>query len=268
MGKELVRNGGFETGDESFWDMMSGTLEIQDTTKKRGSYAAKITVDDTFFLCLLLHKDMVVVEENKLFHVGAWLKNVDMSNIDIAIAFYDSGLSSTGVAQTVISKSGVFDWTWLDEYILIPAEAAYAKIGIASTAGAANKYGYVDSVSFREVDLALIGVVTKPLFEVENETTSHTVNGTPVFSGFMREAEFFLKCTSLTGTSPTLNVKVQAYDPTVADWVDVVTFQELSTAGSERKTLLNGLGWKIRGVYTTGGTVTDCDFKLGAIMKR
>lgn len=106
------------------------------------------------------------------------------------------------------------------------------------------------------------------MINIVDETTSHTAYGSEFFTNRWREAELFLKCTSLTGTSPTLDVIVQAYDPNIADWNDIATFTQLSAAGSERKIVTAGLGWKERVKYTTGGTVTDCDFKVGAVFKR
>ncbi|MFV9676851.1 MAG: hypothetical protein ACNYVW_04280 [Methanosarcinales archaeon] len=105
------------------------------------------------------------------------------------------------------------------------------------------------------------------LFNVVNETTSHTVNGASVRSYQWREAQFHLYCSSLTGTSDTLDVKIQVQDPTTEQWTDIATFAQLIAAGSATLVVTAALGSLIRPVYTTGGTVTDCDFKLGVVWK-
>jgi len=106
------------------------------------------------------------------------------------------------------------------------------------------------------------------LLSVLNETTSHTVNGEAFETSQWNKAEFHLSCTSLTGSSDTLDVKIQAYDLNTQVWHDIATFTQLTAAGAQHINISEGLGWMERVQYTTGGTVTDCDFKVGVVYKR
>ena len=80
--------------------------------------------------------------------------------------------------------------------------------------------------------------------------------------------EFYLDVPSLTGSSPTLDVTIQSYDPVTGLWKDIAVFDQATGAGSQLKVATAGLGWKIRVKYKTGGSLTDCDFVVGAVLKR
>lgn len=79
------------------------------------------------------------------------------------------------------------------------------------------------------------------------------------------ELLLFLNVTAASGTSPTLNVKVQAQDP-AGNWYDILSFTQATAATKEAKQL-SIFGDKIKVVYTIGGTTPSFTFSVTAVAK-
>lgn len=75
-------------------------------------------------------------------------------------------------------------------------------------------------------------------------------------------AFFYLNCTSLTGTSPTMDVTIVA--SLSGTEFTVGTFTQL-TAASTEKIEVTGCPSSIKVVYTAGGTVTDFDCTVTSV---
>ncbi len=267
MVKELIRNGGFERGNLDFWKVVFGTVSVVSDVKKRGSYSAK-TITGDYDSVKLDSKDYIEVTPFVLYKHTGWYKNVDLTKMQAMAMFYDSNIDRITDADIIIwEKTGAFDWTYCEGWFVTPPEASYMVLGIAGT-GTSGKYGYIDSISLQEIDLNRLAVYTKELLKKENFTSTGTFYSDEYFSGVWKYAEFYLNVTSLTGTDPTLDVTIQAYDPSTGLWKDIVVFDQATGAGSQLKVATAGLGWKIRVKYVTGGTITDCDFVVGAVFKR
>jgi hypothetical protein len=100
-------------------------------------------------------------------------------------------------------------------------------------------------------------------------TVSGDTSATPVDVGKYKEAVAFLDVTASSGTSPTLDVKLQTQDPVSLKWFDVaeLTFAQKTGVASEMKTKANLLGNKLRCVYTLGGTTPSFTFSVGLVLK-
>ncbi len=267
MVKELIRNGGFERGNLDFWKTAHGSINVVNDVKKRGSYAAKL-ICGAFGVVELDNKDYIEVTPFSLYKFTGWFKNVDLTKMQVLVFFYDSDIQHiSGADLTLWEKSGTYNWTFAEEWFTAPIECSYVALGIAGT-GTSGEYGYADSISLQEVDLRKLAAYTKELLKKTNFTSTGTFYSNEYFSGVWKYAEFYLDVTSLTGSSPTLDVTIQAYDPTTGLWKDIVVFDQATGAGSQLKVATAGLGWKIRIKYVTGGTITDCDFVVGAVLKR
>jgi len=265
---DKMRNGGFESGDIRFWESRDVTsIQALAAAKLSGVYGGKVLSNGTA-AGFLQHKDYIPVSKDEVVKIGMWVKNSTTRTVLLYIYEYNIDLELINEV-TIAGKSIGTSWTEISEIYLVPKTISYIKVALEQLNFANNDYSYVDVTSCQKFNTETVVTTHVEMFNIVNETTKHTVNGEEFFSGIFREVEFALKCTNLTGTSPTLDVKIQAYDPSVADWKDIMTFQQLTASGSEFKTVIGNLGWKIRAVYTTAGTaVTDCDFKLGVIMKR
>lgn len=77
-----------------------------------------------------------------------------------------------------------------------------------------------------------------------------------------------LKASAKTGTSPTLIVTLETYDPTTDTWSTIITFTTLTDIGTERKVLSTGVGGRCAAAWVIGGTETPgYTFLIGLIAK-
>jgi len=268
MVKELIRNGGFERGNYDFWSTHTYAFEIQTAVKKYGTYASKVTLGATG-IAVLNTKDYISVSPFALYKLTLWMKNNHNIVHAICAATYDSDYQVLeGPGIIILGTVGVFDWTKLVGYFVIDDEASYISIADGML-GLVNQVCYHDAFSLLQISPDEVISHQIEMVSVSNLTTKDTYYADEYFTGIWKQAEYHLYCTSLTGTAPTLDVTIQGYDPNTEQWKDVLVFQQLTTDGSEFKTVLSGLGWKQRVKYVLGGTtVTDCDFKVGVVYKR
>jgi len=268
MSKDLLRNGSFERGNLDFWEVYIGTAVVQTAEVARGNYAVLCTVP-AIFAVGLRGKDFLPVRGGELYKMVGSFKNVDATGLTCGVICYDSARNTIpGGSLIVMEKGGAYDWTVLKGYFEIPEEASYMKAHFIF-AGTEGQYGYADALSLERMDISKIATRQVEMVSVVDLTAKDTYYSAEFFTGLWLQAEYALYCSSLTGTVPTLNVTIQGYDPSTEQWKDILVFQELTTAGSEFKTVLSGLGWEQRVKYVLGGdAVTDCDFIVGAVYKR
>jgi len=267
MSKELIRNGGFERNNTDFWESLSGVLEVQTDEKKFGTYAGKVTCEAAGAGVTVV-KDYIEVSEGELFKSSVQLKNTAAAaTLYHMYQTFDSDLGYMG-DYIINSKAGAFAWFEFIQWFTIIKGISYIRPFVRPLLGAPDDIFYIDSMSLQRIDTEKLGVRDVSLLKLTNICADATAYSQEFFTGIWKHAEYHLYCTSLTGTTPTLNVTIQGYDPSTEQWKDVLVFQELDDAGSEFKTLLSGLGWKQRAKYVTAGTVTDCDFTLGVVYKR
>jgi hypothetical protein len=98
-------------------------------------------------------------------------------------------------------------------------------------------------------------------------TASGNTHSTPVLTKYAQEATVFLKVTAASGSSPTLDVLIQVWDPYSDDWYLLGTFSQKSTTGTDIGQIPYGLGEKIAIDYTIGGTNPSFTFQVNATMK-
>lgn len=81
-----------------------------------------------------------------------------------------------------------------------------------------------------------------------------------------KSGRFFIKASSVAGTTPTCDAKIIAYDPSTNEWYDLESFTQLTADGSETK-LVTDIGAKIAVLYTIGGTSPSFDLIISAALK-
>ena len=96
-----------------------------------------------------------------------------------------------------------------------------------------------------------------------------TVTGADVDTEQLGSANFYLNVTEVTGTTPTLDVKIQEKDPVSGKYFDLFSFTQQTAISSERKSYGSGagelLGKVIRYVATIGGTTPSFTFSLSMV---
>ncbi len=265
--KELIRNGGFERDTLDFWEVYLGTGEVVNTEKHTGYHSVKLTCG-SMNTVYLYTGDYIEVSPYELYRVLTWHKNVSWTYLEGYVNFYDSDYQPVSDYDIrMFKKTGAYDWVRKEFFCAIPSDASYATLEYHAV-GTNGTYGYIDSVSLSQVKPDNVAAMHTSLVEVENLDTTGTYYSDEFFIGMWKEAIFGLNCTSLAGSSPTLDVSIEVYIPDVDMWIPALTFNQLTSSGSEAKSLTNLQGWLLRVKYILGGTVTDCDFTVGAVFKR
>lgn len=134
---------------------------------------------------------------------------------------------------------------------------------VAALPAGDNNIGNVDVASSVPIKLAYEDLIILP-------SAARTTSGTSAeFTvGNYKEASFFLNVTAVSGTTPTLDVKIQTKDPVSGEWFDIVTFTQATGITKERKADKTiDIGSVIRASYTIGGTTPSFTFSLGAVVK-
>jgi len=80
-------------------------------------------------------------------------------------------------------------------------------------------------------------------------------------------AVFFLNVSAVSGTNPTLDVEIQTLDPASGEYFTLVTFTQATGVTKEMKKVTDGLGRRLRVVWTIGGTNPSFTFSVGAVFK-
>jgi len=265
--KELIRNGGFERDTLDFWEVYLGTGEIVNTEKHTGYHSVKLSCG-SMNTVYLYTADYVEVSPYELYRILTWHKNVSWTMVEGFVEFYDSDHQIIPNCYVdMFKKTGAYDWMRTESYMAIPSDASYAKL-VYHAIGTDGTYGYIDSVSLSQIRSSDVSVKHELLLEVKDLTTAGTYYSDKFFIGMWERAIFGLNCTVLTGSSPTLDVSIEVYIPDVDIWIPVITFNQLTSSGSEVKVLSDLQGWLLRVKYVLSGSITDCDFKVGAVFKR
>ena len=119
----------------------------------------------------------------------------------------------------------------------------------------------------------------KPIDEtlVASATQTTTGNGSDYDTEGIKDAVVFLNISAASGTTPTLDVKIQGKDPVSAAYKDLCAFTQKTTTGTAIIVLGTGAAntaetddaWenplpkKIRAAWTIGGTTPSFTFSLG-----
>lgn len=110
--------------------------------------------------------------------------------------------------------------------------------------------------------------VTSSQVVLLSSTTVTSSGETMTFSTqFAREAVFFLDVTAVSGTTPTLDVKVQSFDPASGKYFTVASFPQITAAGQYVLKVDGGLGHLCKVAYTLGGTSPSFTMSLGVSLK-
>jgi hypothetical protein len=107
---------------------------------------------------------------------------------------------------------------------------------------------------------------TEDLTVLPSTTLTATTNGAAIDVGDRIGARLTLTVTAASGTTPTLDVKLQTRKDANDTWRDLAgtgmpAFAQKTTTGSERKTFV-GFDRQIRYVATIGGTTPSFTFRI------
>jgi len=142
----------------------------------------------------------------------------------------------------------------------------YPRLIFGKTALAEQKIFLVDA-NGRPICVSAVQQTT--LHPSGAETAS--VTGTDVDIEPLKAANFYLDVTAVSGTTPTLDIKIQEKDPVSAKYFDLVSFTQVTAVTTERKQYGSGVGELpgkiIRFAAIIGGTTPSFTFSLSMVGK-
>ena len=100
-------------------------------------------------------------------------------------------------------------------------------------------------------------------------SAARTTSGTSSVETIIREkAAFYLDCTAVSGTAPTLDVIIEGKAVGSNNWYTIGTFAQLNnTTGNERIVINPLIESEIRVSWTIGGATPSCTFSVHATAK-
>ena len=76
----------------------------------------------------------------------------------------------------------------------------------------------------------------------------------PVITRWHKEALVFFDITAVSGTDPTLDIEIQAYDEVSKKWFKIAYFDQKTEIGKDIGPIPNCIGEKMAIAYVLGGT--------------
>ena len=169
------------------------------------------------------------------------------------------------MTQTV----GTTQWTRFLEVITHHRGADYLKVSLKQETMGTGEYSCWDSLSLNRMDpQVMVG-------DIEELYPSTYLEGADTYSGQMfpalgyREAIFILNITTKSNDTGTLNAVIQSFDRGNNGWIDIATFNEVTTTiGRQVLVVTAGIGEIIRLQTVTAGTSPGFTMNASVIFKR
>lgn len=261
-----MRNGGFETGDTTFWEVVSeGVLVIDAANPNRGSYAGKVTADGTNTI-KVFNRDYIEVQPYEVVSAISWLKSVDGVDWRLDIDEYDSDLNRiSGTVGTLKSGTGAYQKNGVQ--IVIGHETAYIRYSIEIMPTLAGDIAYIDDMSLSSMDIAGAALLVEQIADLAGISTSGDTSGDRYQMRGFNEYEADLRVVSATGATPTLDINVIEKDSHGRSRI-AGTFAQAVAVGHERVTLSVFPGRDLYIEYTVGGTTPVFGFDVSIVGRR
>lgn len=190
-------------------------------------------------------------------------------NSDWRAGAVDTISTATGALATSMTAAGLYSF---------PIKARYMRIRVTAytsgtVTGTAETYAYAAQLNYMGVTANQGGTWTvghnsqRSTLQLSTTQTANG-NGTALTSaGPYNSAFVTLNCTAASGTTPTLNVKIQASDDGGTTWFDVPngSFTQLTTTGSQAIQISN-FGDTIRAAWTISGTTPSFTFAVKTVL--
>lgn len=175
----IVRNPGFETGDDTGWIGSGvGSWSVQGVTKKYGSYAADLE-PDAGLAFTIYSANVIPCYTGRRVRVQAWMKaDVNIAASFIRIYWYDGAGAVIGYTASP-DWGGNYDWTFRKMVATAPDEAEAFGLQFRFISGGVAGHGYVDSVLVPQAPMdAEIHEYTVHVSDIFPDDTNKTVTFT------------------------------------------------------------------------------------------
>lgn len=262
----LIRNQGFEMGDMSFWEFITGgSVAVSDVASYKGDYSLRMfsaMVDNVE----IRTKDYMEVAYNQVYHIGLWANPSNSSGIIVRVEEYDAELNLL-TARYIENKTIDPGWSQ-QQFTYTPGrEVTYIRVKIVFVPGDVDEYVYLDNVNLELVEINKLSRDYIELANIVSQTASGETSGDKKDIIGFRDYLADLRVTSLTGAAPTLDVDIMEGSEAGGN-VLIASFTQAVGSTTERIALPKCDGRQVYLIYTLPAGMTDCDFRCGLIGRR
>lgn len=260
----LIRNGGFERGDITFWEALgNATLEASTDDQLYGVYAGKITaLAGTYVGARSL--DYIAVSEGDVVAVSAGYISVTTLGRDcwyVLELYDDDGIFIRGLESVDREVLGLWD-EWRAQFI-IPSGISYARVVWYMDNIVTGRVYYLDNVSVAIIETGKTLKLERELVSLTNHAASHDYPELSEYVLGMNEYYAEIDVTAVAGTTPTMTVYIKEYD-TYGNERVLGQFTEVTAITDQRVGIAKPLGavWVSTDV---GGTTPTFTFEVSVI---
>lgn len=256
----LIRNGGFESGDLEFWvSVGDGSAAVSDVDPVHGTYHAVITIT-TGYGHALHSQDYIPVLFGQIMVANWYAKSNGGGQIYARFYEYDGDLN---LLATTDRRGGdnTVGYTQYQAMLIPQPNTEYMRIGV---------YGFADEgpadISVDSCYASTLSGDDPLVYRIEIASRAGVVSS---FNTALNPFDMLgfqsyyadIDCTVLAGTNPTLDLTVVEKDIYGNEKL-LGTFAQLSGAGHERITLDPPIGDGMYVIYVEGGTWTNATFDV------
>lgn len=269
MGKNMIRNGGFERGNTDFWDGQNGSaFEVVTTPVHAGTYAVKIVAQTG---------PSPTIKPNDYFEIGLdetaalelWLRGSAAAGVHLWMYFYDEeliliksfrvvpfNLSTTEYVQYLFDISGI-------------EGSKYFKPMVYFNATVIGQVLYLDSVSLYKSDPKTSAGRTHQIYKSGTLNSAGTYYSDMFYVAPFTQGEFKLWVDSCLGTSETVDVTIESKSLYDEQWHTIATFTQVTVSDVLQVIVLSaGLGGVLRSKTVIGGNPSSVDLDITGNFKR
>ena len=262
----LIRNGGFERGDLSYWGIeTAGSLAYDTTTPLRGVGAGELTASG-LGQETIINQDYVKVSPYNTYMLSAYINSAAVRWCRLYAVEYDQNLNVIAV-YNIAGGLTTGAYKLYQSLHVTKKESAYLRLRVAVDAALVGETFYIDGVGVapakvQDMCIDTVHLANRVVANVSDDTGDNRQD-LQAFNTFIADICVY----AVAGVNPTLDVGV--YEES-AQWQPVLvgTFAQLIATGSERIVLSNVTGKSLYAVYVIGGTTPEFDFSVGVTGKR
>jgi len=149
----IVRNGGFEIGDLTFWTNNStGNVTVQGVTTHVGNFALQVTGGELD----ITHKDLIPVKYTDMYYLFLWINQTGAilpAAFSVNIRFYDADGNLILTRQLINQLLSALPagWNQMIFEILVPVAAVFMRMNIQTADSNPALVLYLDDISLMKI---------------------------------------------------------------------------------------------------------------------
>lgn len=271
MVRNLIRNGGFERGDISFWtgyDAKIFTVSIYHPYK--GTYCG-LVIADGVHEPYIMSNDYIELSLGEIAYFECYLRSVDMFSVGIEAVYYDENLDEIETIVYERLNPGTSNYEQALVAISGIDGAKYVRPKIHMLDDTNDRYLKIDNVLMYKFKPGNVMASEIVMMNEVNITGAGNKHGKWVLVPAFKEAEFILWVDACAGTDETVDVSIESRFSRDNHDIDhsIATFNQITSPAQHQVLVVTaGLGMKIKALAAVGGSPTDVDILVVGRFKR